>query len=62
MISNSIDVHHSETREERSARIAALGRFLDWAEREASDLRAQDVGACLQLARMALLASDRRPN
>jgi hypothetical protein len=40
--------------EERDARIAALTRFIDWAEREARSLDAGDCGACLQLARVAL--------
>lgn len=40
--------------EEREARLQALGRFLDWAEREAQALKAADVGVCLQLARVAL--------
>lgn len=47
--------------EDRDARVAALGRFLDWAEREAADLQAADCGMCLQLARVALL-SGRRMN
>jgi hypothetical protein len=40
--------------EEREARLQALRRFLDWAEREAEALKATDAGVCLQLARLAL--------
>jgi hypothetical protein len=42
-------------REDRAARLAALGRLLDYAEREARSLNARDCTNCLQLARAALL-------
>ena len=40
--------------EDKAARIAALTRFIDWAEREAMAIGASDCGICLQLARVAL--------
>jgi len=39
---------------DRHARVAALRRFIDWAEREAASLNASDCSICLQLARVAL--------
>ncbi len=39
---------------EREARVAALGRFIVWAEREAMSIGAADCAICLQLARVAL--------
>jgi hypothetical protein len=40
--------------QDKCARIAALTRFIDWAEREAMSIGAPDCGICLQLARVAL--------
>ena len=40
--------------DEGQTRDGELGRFLDWAEREAASLGAHDCGVCLQLARIAL--------
>lgn len=40
--------------DDRDARIAALTRFIDWAEREAAELDAIECGMCLQLARVSL--------
>lgn len=39
---------------EREARLAALARMIDGAEREAASLGAQECAICLQLARVAL--------
>jgi hypothetical protein len=39
---------------DRSDRLAALRRLLDYAEREAQALDARDCSTCLQLARVAL--------
>jgi hypothetical protein len=44
----------ADSHDERDARIAALTRFIDWAEREAAELDAAECGMCLQLARVAL--------
>ena len=43
---------------EHTARVAALRRFIDWAEREATSLNAADCSICLQLARVALDSSN----
>lgn len=40
--------------DEREARLAALSRFIVWAEREAVAVGAADCSICLQLARVAL--------
>ncbi len=49
------------TPEEADGRLAILARVLDWAEAEASRLRAPDAGVCLQLARLAVDARRRLP-
>ncbi len=41
-------------------RFTALTEVIDWAETEAAALNAPDVGMCLQLARLALLARTER--
>lgn len=47
-------MHGDAQEQERVARIAALTRFIDWAEREARSLNVNDAGICLQMARVAL--------
>ncbi len=39
---------------DREARLAALMRVVDWAEREAATLGARECAICLQFARVAL--------
>lgn len=40
--------------DDEARRIQALERFIDWAEREAAELKAGQARTCLQLARAAL--------
>jgi hypothetical protein len=48
---------------EGDARLAALMRLIDWAEREAATLGVRECAICLQLARVALQSRQvgRRP-
>jgi hypothetical protein len=58
MRSTSPDAELNGCPNERMARVAALRRFIDWAEREAASLNAPDCSVCLQLARVALDCGD----
>jgi hypothetical protein len=49
-----------ENADDVATRLAALSRFIDWAEREALSLNATDCGTCLQLARVALRSAPQR--
>lgn len=46
--------------EDAALRLQRLTEIIDWAETEATALDARDAGMCLQLARVALQARERR--
>jgi hypothetical protein len=58
MQSNTHDAEQERSPRDHMARVAALRRFIDWAEREAASLNAPDCSICLQLARVALDSGD----